>query len=473
VTAGVVDQGTQALSPSDRLALLKRVAALKPFQWDCGVPDCDGKPHRGDVRTAMTHRHARAAQLPPTGDWWAWFMMSGRGFGKTRSGAEWVKRRMMSESGHRVACIVPAFPDGRDTCVEGESGLIGGSNDTGLFPPGMVKLWNRSIGELHLTNGSMLKIFGTDARKDAEKLRGYQCHSAWFEELGTQQFGDVAWDMLTFALRLGDDPRVVITGTPRPTPLIRKLVKDDDVIVTTGSTYDNADNLAPKMLERVKSQYEGTNLGEQELHGVLLDGAQGALWNYKMFDPRFYEAPDLVRTVVAVDPAGSANKTSDLTGIIVIGIDEARVLWVLADKSGRYSPEQWREIVLKTVDDYEAESVVGEMNYGGDLVAANLRTGENPPRFRAVTASKGKLIRATPVLGLYEQKRVRHVGVLADLEQEMCEWVPPGQYDNEGNPIEPSKKSPDHLDALVWGATELAGLSRKRRGKSTMYFEPT
>lgn len=471
MTAGVVDLVTKPLSPSDQLAVLRRVAAVKPYQWDCTVPGCDGKPHKGSVITAMPHKHARSTQLPPAGDWWAWFMMSGRGFGKTRSGAEWVKRRMMAEPGHRAACIVPTFSDGRDTCVEGESGLIGGDNENGLFPPGTVKVWNRSIGELHLVNGSMLKIFGTADRKDAERLRGYQCHSAWFEEIGTQQFGDVAWDMLAFALRLGDDPRVVITGTPRPTPLIRKLVADGDVIITGGSTLDNADNLAPKMLERVVSQYEGTNLGAQELHGVLLDGAQGALWSHKMFDPRFFEAPDLVRTVVAVDPAGSANKTSDLTGIVVIGIDAGRQLWVLADRSGRYSPEQWREIVCTLVEDYEAESVVGEMNFGGDLVAANLRTAKDPPRFRPVTASKGKLIRATPVLGLYEQGRVRHLGVLSDLEQEMCTWVPPGQYDNEGNPIEPSKKSPDRLDALVWGATELAGLSRKRRGKTTMHYE--
>jgi phage terminase large subunit-like protein len=445
---------------------MRRAAELKPFQWNCHVPGCDGKPHKGTLLTAMPHKHARATQLPPPGDWWAWFLMAGRGVGKTRTGAEWSKERLMSGPKHRLAIIAPDFAVGRDVCIEGESGLIpGGDINASRFPAGVVTTWNRSLGEVILANGSMIKLFGTDKQKDAEKLRGFQMHSAWFEELGTQQFGQVAWDMLTFALRLGDDPRVIITSTPRPIPLIRALVEDDDVVVTTGSTYDNADNLPPRQLERIKAKYEGTNLGQQELHGLLLDGAKGALWKHTMFR-RSLDVPPLVRIVIGVDPAGTAHKTSDLTGIVIVGIDAISQLWVLGDKSGQYSPEQWRVVVRDAYNDYAADLVVGEVNYGGDLVASNLRAlPPDEPRlpFKKVTASRGKAIRATPVVGLYEQKRVIHVGTLGDLEGEMTTWVPPGQFDEEGQPIPPSKDSPDHMDATVWAITELAGLSRPAR----------
>lgn len=458
------------LTPEQRVVALRKLSALKPFQWNCGIAGCDGQPHRStNPLQAMPHRHARAKQLPPPGDWWAWFLMSGRGFGKTRTGAEYVKQRATAEKGHRVAIIVPDFAVGRDVCIEGESGLIGGPGQPGLFPPGVVKLWNRSIGELHLHNGAMFKIFGTDKRKDAEALRGYQCHTAWFEELGTQAYGEVAWDMLTFALRLGSDPRVVITGTPRPTKLIRKLVKDDGVIVTGGTTYENAANLAPKMLERIKLKYEHTTLGLQELHGELLDGAKGALWTYDLIKHHTGEIPDLVRVVVGVDPAGSAHKTSDLTGIVVVGIDAAGVLWVLADKSGRYSPEQWARVAAEAYAEFEADAVVGEKNYGGDMVRSTLRAADYSMPIKLVTASRGKAVRAGPVVTLYERKRVIHAGVHADLEQELTTWVPPGQYDEEGNAIEPSDWSPDHMDAEVWAVYELA--VRPMRRRATSHFE--
>lgn len=462
-----------ALTPEEKLARLRRVKELKPYQWDCHVPGCDGTPHGGDVLTAMPHPHARAAQLPPEGDWWAWFMMTGRGFGKTRSGAEYVKRRMMSEPGHRVACIVPDFGDGRDLCIEGESGLLpGGSTGEGSrFPPGAVKTWNRSLGELVLTNGSRLKIFGTDKRKDAEGLRGFQCHTAWFEELGTQVYGDVAWDMLTFALRLGDDPRVVITSTPRPTKLIRSLVKDDKIVVTGGATYDNAANLAPAMLARIKERYEGTTLGEQEIAGMLLDGAKGALWTYDMIRKDF-DVPRLVRIVVAVDPAGTAHRTSDLTGIVVAGLDEIGRCWVLADKSGRYSPEEWRRIVVEQMDEWQADSVVAEVNFGADMVASNLRA--DPSRrvpFTAVHASRGKDVRASPVVTMYERAQVVHAGTFADLEQQMVSWVPPGRFNEEGDPIPASDESPDRVDAMVWAVTELALKPQRRKRRAVFGAE--
>lgn len=453
---------TTALTPEERLARLRRAKAIKPYQWDCHVPGCDGQPHKGALLTAMPHRHARAGQLPPPGDWWAWMLMTGRGYGKTRAGGEYVKHRMMSEDGHRVACIVPTFAVGRDVCVEGESGLVGGGADRGLFPPGTVKNWNRSIGELTLHNGSMLKIFGTDKRKDAEGLRGFQCHTAWFEELGTQVYGDVAWDMLTFALRLGDDPRVVITTTPRPIPIVRQLVKDDQVRVVGGSTYDNAANLAPAMLARIKAQYEGTTLGEQEIAGVLLDGAKGALWTHEMIRVD-HDVPRLVRVVVAVDPAGTAKRTSDLTGIVVVGLDEIGRCWVLDDRSGRYSPEEWRRQAIAAYDDHQADAVVAETNFGADMVKAVMRGGDRRVPLVTVNASRGKELRAQPVVSLYEQARVIHAGTFGDLVQQMTDWVPPGRFDEEGDPIEPSGYSPDRMDALVWAVTELCVKPQQRK----------
>ena len=462
------------LSKAEQVKVLRRIAQLKPFQWRCRELDCDGQPHTSsNPLLTMPHKHARAAQLPPPGDWYFWFLMAGRGFGKTRTGAEFVKDRMMSEPGHRVAVICPDFAIGRDVCVEGESGLLGLEPNPGLFPPHVRKgiKWNRSIGELTLANGSMIKIFGTETRKDAESLRGYQCHTAWFEELGTQRYGDVAWDMLEFALRLGDDIRVVITGTPRPTKLIKRLVKDQDGVITTGSTYDNEHNLPAKMRDRIKRRHEGTTLGEQELFGRLLDDAVGALWNSEMFlrPEDVTDLPDMVNIVIGVDPAGSAHKTSDLTGIVAVGLDAAGRLWVLADKSGRYSPEQWRTEVYALYDSLGADLVVGERNYGGDMVAATLRAvpmGERVLPFELVTASRGKVIRARPVADLYEQGRVLHVGTFADLEVDLTSWIPPGQFDEEGNPIEPSDWSPDRMDALVWAATKLGVRPRKPRTTS-------
>lgn len=462
------------VTPEQRLTALRKLAELKPFQWDCGLPDCDGQPHSsGNPLHAMPHRHARGAQLAPAGDWYAWFVMAGRGYGKTRTGAEWVKRRMMEEPGHRVACIVPDFAVGRDVCVEGESGLLGIAPNPGLFPPAVRRRakWNRSLGELTLPNGSQLKIFGTTTRKDAEALRGYQCHSAWFEELGTQRFGEVAWDMLAFALRLGSDVRVAITGTPRPTPLIRKLVADDGVVVVHGTTYDNVDNLPVRTLERVRHKYEGTTLGRQELNGELLDNAAGALWSNDLIQHSTGDVPDLARVVVGVDPAGSAHKRSDETGIVVVGVTATGNLWVLDDRSGRYSPEQWRGVVRSAYEDHSADAVIAEKNFGGDLVLSNLRVhgpDETPLPVEAVSASRGKAIRATPIVSLYEQHRVTHAGVLADLETQMTTWVPEGQFDQDGEPIEASTESPDHVDALVWACTALA--VRPRRRRATTHF---
>jgi phage terminase large subunit-like protein len=448
---------------AEQLRKLRRLNYLRRFSWECDRSGCDGKPHSG-----YPHKHARAAQIAPPGDWWGWFLRSGRGFGKTRCGAEYVKKRALKDPGHRTGIVCPDFAIGRDVCVEGESGLRGLQKDEGVIPWEKIAKWNRSIGELVLHNGSMFKIFGADTRQDAESIRGFQCHTLWFEELGVQRYGEVAWAMAEFACRLGDDPRVVITSTPRPIPLIRQLVEDPQIVVTTGSTTDNRDNLPQKYLDRVVGKYAGTTLGRQELDGELLDGSQGALWKPAMIVRR-NEHPDLVRVVVAVDPAGTAHATSDLTGIVVVGLAADGTLWVLADRSGRYSPEQWRLVVCETYDAFHADLVVAEQNFGADLVAANLRAHRPAPPFKPVHASRGKAIRATPVVTLYEQTgKVFHVGTFADLEDEMTNWVPPGQFNAEGEPIPPSPDSPNRLDALVWGITELVIRPRKGRAYATM-----
>lgn len=449
---------------ASKLDTLARLKELSKYAWYCGRAGCDGSPH-----DAFLFPHARGTQVPPEGDWWGWFLRAGRGFGKSRSGAEFVKKRLLEQPGHRVAIVAPDFGVGRDVCIEGRAGLHGPLPGEGIIPASKIKNWNRSIGELTLVNGSIAKIFGTDKRKDAEKLRGFEFGTAWFEEIGTQVYGDVAWDMLEFGLRdRRSSPKVVITSTPRPTPLVKKLCSDPDIVVRTGSTYENKANLSAKFVERIERKYEGTTLGRQELHGEILDGSDGALWSFEIIR-RVLEVPcALARVVIGVDPAGSTKKTSDETGIVAAGLGEDGKIYVLADKSGRYSPEEWRRVVVDLYESLSADLVVAEKNFGGDLVASNLRAGERVP-VKMVNAARGKAVRAEPVVRLYEQDRVCHAGIFAELETELTEWVPPGRFDDEGEEIPESKWSPNHLDALVWAVTALA-LKPKRTRAKTRFF---
>lgn len=460
------------LSPLQRLQTLQRLEHALKFVWSCGTPGCTGAPGHvlKGTKVRIPFRHARAEQLPPIGHWEVWALITGRGFGKTRTGAETVKDRMLADPGHRAACIVPDFADGRDICVEGESGLLGNVEDQGCIPWNRVKTWNRSIGELILTNGSMMKIFGTHDRKDAESIRGYQMGTAWFEELGTQQYGDVAWDMLEFALRLESKilgpPKIIVTTTPRKIPIIRRLLAEGDdptsgTILTTGSTMSNADNLPEQFLARLKRRYEGTTLGQQELLGLLLEDTLGAIWTQDDIDrDRVAKEPtSFDRVNVAVDPAGSHRKESDETGIMVQGISNGHG-FVLKDLSGRYAPEGWAALAVDAYHEFGADAVVGEKNFGGDMVEATLRARDPNVNYRGVTASRGKAIRAEPIYNLYERRLWHHVGYLADLETQQTTWVPAGKFETDERtglqiPIPASKESPDRVDALVWGATDL------------------
>lgn len=394
---------------------------------------------------------ARPSQEPPTMAWLVWLILAGRGFGKTRTGAEWVADQALAEAGSRWAIVAATYADGRDTCIEGESGLLAvlrrrrPTHDWG-------RAWNRSLGELTLPNRSKVKLFSAD---EPDRLRGPQHHGAWCDELAAWRYPE-AWDQLQFGLRLGTLPRTVVTTTPKPTKLVRSLLERDTTTATRGSTFDNADNLAPAALEELRRRYEGTRLGRQELYAELLTDTPGALWSIDGFDrPGFRVAdfPDLERLVVAIDPAVTSEETSDESGIVAAG-RAGDATYVLEDASVRADPHTVAATAVRMYHDLQADRIVVEDNNGADWIPALIRTVDPTVKVDKVHASRGKALRAQPVAGLYEQGRVHHVGHLPDLEDQMCSWTPE------------SKSSPDRLDALVWAVTalhpELAG-SRRRR----------
>lgn len=398
---------------------------------------------------------ARPNQITPEGLWEIWLLMTGRGWGKTRTGAEDIAEYMRANPGHRVALVAATFTDGRDTMVEGESGLEACLED------GTYK-WNRSLGELIHKNGSRAKIFSSEK---PDRLRGPQHHRAWCDELASWEYLTDTWDNLMFGLRLGDHPRTIITTTPRPLDLIKELVKreDESVVVVTGSTYENEENLSSAALRRLRSKYEGTTLGRQELHGEILDQITGALWSLETIEehrwlpekrgPALLDEVEFRRLVVSVDPAVTSTDESDWTGVIVIGTvgdcpvcSDRGCALVLDDRTLHDAPDVWAKAVVGAYEDWRADCVIGEVNQGGDLVELNLRAADGGKQmaYETVRATRGKAIRAQPIAALYAQGRVHHVGGFPKLEDELTSWSP----DND-------EKSPDRLDALVWGATHL------------------
>jgi len=385
---------------------------------------------------------SRNKQQTPEGDWNVWLILAGRGWGKTRTGAFDIINHAMKYPKTINAVVAPTTGDLRRVCFEGVSGI------NSLIPEqclkqGDIKSYNRSLSEITLWNDS--KIVGFSAEQP-DRLRGSQYHRAWCDELASWRYPE-AFDQLMFGLRLGQKPRVVITTTPRPTKIILNLLKrkSNDVHVTSGSTFENEDNLAPSALQQYKELYEGTRLGRQELYAEVLEDIEGALWNYKMFEPHRLkqdEIPELARIVVAIDPAVTSSDNSDETGIIVAGRGIDNRFYVLEDATIKASPDRW---MRKAVDLYylhNADRIVAEVNNGGDLVEKLLRTIDNKIAYKKVQASRGKLVRAEPVVALYEQGKVSHVGSLSSLEDQLCTYA-------GGN------KSPDRLDALVWALTEL------------------
>ena len=375
---------------------------------------------------------ARPSQVAPDGDWRTWLILAGRGWGKTRTGGEWVHEQV--EKGcRRIALVGPTAADVRDVMIEGESGILATGANRPHYEPSKRRLtW---------PNGAQAFAYSAD---EPERLRGPQHDAAWADELAAWRYPE-AWDQLMFGLRLGEDPRCVVTTTPKPTKQVKELAKADTTHLTRGTTYENLENLAPAFAEQIIRKYEGTRIGRQELNAEILEDIEGALWTRAMLDDhRTESAPEMTRVVVAVDPAVTANEDSDETGIVVAGLGTDGHGYILDDLSSLLTPDGWARRAVAAYRSHEADRIVGEVNNGGDLVEVNIRTVDRNVSYRAVRASRGKRSRAEPVAALYEQGRVHHVGDYPKLEDQMCSWVP-----NTG------LRSPDRMDALVWAITEL------------------
>lgn len=377
-------------------------------------------------------RWARPEQLLPPGDWRYWLINAGRGWGKTRTGAETV--RLWSRDFRLINLIGATADDARDIMIDGESGILA------ICPAAERPEYRKSERLLLWPSGARSLIFTAD---EPDRLRGKQHEKLWGDEVASWRYAQEAWDQAMLGLRLGSNPQVIATTTPRPTKLIRSLMADPLTVVTGGTTYDNAANLAPGFLQEIIKRYEGTRLGRQELLAELLEDVPGALWKRAQIEAaRVLQAPDLVRLVVAVDPAATSDPTSDETGIVVAGVGANGDGYILADESLRGSPREWASQAVAAYHRFRADRLIAETNNGGEMVELTIRVVDETVGYQAVRASRGKATRAEPVAALYEKGRVHHVGTFPGLEDQMCQW-------------QPGEPSPDRMDALVWALTEL------------------
>jgi phage terminase large subunit-like protein len=396
-------------------------------------------------------REARPEQTPPSGDWFVWLILGGRGMGKTWTGARWLAEQAQRTPGD-YAVIGRSEQDCRETCIEGPSGILGA---LGLRRDS--REYRRGTGQIRLANGSTIFAYSAES---PERTRGPNLSGAWCDELAAWRFLAQTWhETLVPALRIGD-PQVVVTTTPRPVPLLRELVSRDDgsVVITRGTTFDNSANLSARALAEFR-RYEGSRIGRQELLGELLDDVEGALWSRELIEPHRVAKIDrehLVRIVVAVDPAVTAGEHSDETGIVVCAVDRDGRGYLLDDLTCRLPPDKWAQRVMQARLKWQADRVVAEANNGGQLVETVLRTVDPSLPLTLVHASHGKLTRAEPIAALYEQEKISHVGSFPELEDQLCTWVP-GQ-----------SASPDRLDALVWAFTELSPGSIRVRAPEVM-----
>lgn len=400
---------------------------------------------------------ARPQQIAPEGDWNTWFINAGRGFGKTRAGVEWVRSKVKSGA-RRIAAIAATNSDIERVMINGESGFLARCWSGDKTNKGAVMgkpVWSPTKRLLTWENGAYVQFFSAE---EPERLRGPQFEACWCDELAAWNRDRDTWDMLQFTLRLGKHPQVCVTTTPKPTKLVRDIMKNPKTVVTYGSTFDNSANLAATYLEAVKTQYEGTRLGRQELYAEVLDEAYGALWSRELLSQCEVEVDDplefsqtLNRVVVSVDPAVSSNSESDMTGIVVAGQDVNGVCYILQDATDRYTPEGWAAKAVELYNLYGADRIVAERNQGGEMVRYTFKSVDETIPIKLVHASRGKFARAEPVSALYERGRVKHVKGLDALEDQMVQWEPLG-----------SIGSPDRLDAMVWAVTELAlkGIAR-------------
>lgn len=432
--------------------------AESPNSWRKWTPEA-----KLALSDALWRNLRRPEQTPPDGDSWVWYVRGGRGSGKTRTGAEALAEQIIAtiEAGDGDeqgdwGVIAPTFGDARDVCIEGPSGLR--SSLAGYTDGPWSKAWNRSQGQLRLVNGATLFADGAD--DGALRVQGKNLRGAWADEVGLWKKWEKAWDeSLSFAVRL--EPGVVIaTGTPKVGhQLVKRLLFGDPEVGIPPADHqthmrmiDNIANLSPTVVQKLLDRYEGTTLGRQELEGEYLELVEGALWTSELIHTNRQPEPGpMHKIVVGVDPPGGATEA----GIIVAGATNRCACgiagthaYVLADYSGKGSPDSWGSDAVKAFDDWEANRIVGEVNYGGDMVEKVVRSVRLGVPFTPVRATRGKAVRAEPVVALYEQGRIHHVGTFGDLESEMTTWVPPGNEDA-------SNWSPNRVDALVWALTEL------------------
>ncbi|HUX78615.1 MAG TPA: terminase family protein [Alphaproteobacteria bacterium] len=382
-------------------------------------------------------KNARQKQIPPQGDWRIWLILAGRGFGKTRTGAEtlrqWVREGLCS----RIALVAETDTEIRQVMVEGDSGLLS------VHPPAEKPLYEPANRQLTWPNGAIATCYSAEAY---ERLRGSQFDGAWVDELAKFREKDKVWDQLMFGLRLGKNPRVVVTTTPRPSQFLKNLMNDPQVIVTRGSTFENTKNLAQPFLDYMSDRYKNSWLGRQELYADIIEEKQGALWTPSLLEQarNSFKKHDLMRLVIAIDPAVSNGAHSDETGIIAAGITSEGIGVVLEDLSIKAPAHIWMQRAIKAYHRLKADRIVAEVNMGGDLVEGLLRSYDTLISYKAVHATRNKTLRAEPIASLYELGKVWHADYFPQLEEQLCSYVP-GE----------SSKSPDRLDALVWALTDL------------------
>ena len=394
----------------------------------------------------------RPNQHAPEGDWFLWLILAGRGFGKTRAGAEWINAKAKTVPNQRLAIIGETAAEVRDVMVEGISGILA------CAPPWFMPKYEPSKRRVTWPNGAWATTYSGDS---PEQLRGPGPTHAWCDEFGKWRYPAESWNNLEFMMREGRLPQVCMTTTGRRVKKLKELIADHETVITRGSTRDNFSNLAPRFIDRVFRLFEGTRLGRQELEGDIIDDNPNALWKLEWIDnTRVSTHPDLVSVVVGVDPPGS---TSTECGIVVAGIDSSGHGYVIDDMSMLGTPAEWGMQVVSAYFKHKADLVICESNFGGDMVLSTVDTAAQKERIRVpvrkIHASRGKFIRAQPVSMLYEQQHVSHVGSFAKLEDEYCEWTPFLDDADDENTYSASPRksqpSPNRLDAAVWALTHL------------------
>ena len=384
-------------------------------------------------------------QIPSSEPWRVWLILGGRGAGKTRTGAEWVRAKVFSNAqtgvtpARRIALIGETLTDARRVMLEGISGLLA------IHRKDEQPEFQSAKNQLRWPNGAVAQLFSAE---NPDSLRGPQFDAAWCDELAKWRDPEQVWDMLQFALRLGQAPQVVVTTTPRPLPMLQTIINDAATVVTRVETTKNAANLSPRFISEVRRRYAGTALWRQEFLGEIVEDQTGTLWRRDWIEEqRMEKAPDLHTIVVAVDPPVTAKRSSDSCGIVVAGLGEDRRAYILADRTlqGR-APQVWASAVMAAFQDFSADRVVAEVNQGGDLIETVLKSVESSAPVRKVRATRGKWLRAEPIASLYAEGRVSHVGRYDALEDQMCAFRADGRA---------AGKSPDRVDALVWALTDL------------------